>query len=85
MLGVAVPLRGAVATGHPIGLIVMSTVQVGGEATGRSTIAREAPWTAKEIAVQRRVAFQKQGWLECGGPRFGTRDREDGRVYEPQR
>jgi hypothetical protein len=42
---------GVVATGNPIGLIVMSAVQVGGEATGRSTIAREAQQTAKEIAA----------------------------------
>jgi hypothetical protein len=83
--GIAVPLGVAVATGNPIGLIVMRAVQVGGEATGRSTIERETQRTAKEITAQRRVAFQKQGWIECGGPRFGTRDSEDGRAYEPHR
>jgi hypothetical protein len=49
--GVAVPLGVAAATGNPIGLIVMSAVQAGGEATGRSTIAREAQRTAKDIAA----------------------------------
>jgi hypothetical protein len=63
MPGIAVPLGVAVATGNPIGLIVMSAVKVGREATGRSTIEREAQRTAREIAAQPRVAFQKQGWI----------------------
>ena len=85
MPGIAVPLGVAVTTGNPIGLIVMSAVHVGGEATGRSTIEREAEWTAKEIAAPRRVTFQKQDWIEYGGPHFGKRDREDERAYEPHR
>lgn len=61
--GVAVPLVVAATTGNPIGLIVGGAVKLGGEATGKSTIEGEAQRTAKEIADQLRVAFQKQGWI----------------------
>jgi hypothetical protein len=54
-------------------------------ATGRSTIAREAQRTAKEIAVPLGIVFQKQGRIERGGLRFGTRDSADGRADEPHR
>ncbi len=61
--GVAVPLVMAAATGNPIGLIISSALKVEGQASGRTTIEGTAKRTAKEIADQLRVAFQKQGWI----------------------
>jgi hypothetical protein len=61
--GVAVPLVVAAASGNPIGLIVSSAVKAEGEMSGRTTIEGAAKRTAKEIADQLRVAFQKQGWI----------------------
>lgn len=61
--GVALPLAVAVASGNPIGLIVGGALKVGGEVTGETTIEGSAKRTAKEIADQLRVAFQRQGWI----------------------
>jgi hypothetical protein len=61
--GVAVPLVMAAATGNPIGLIVSSAVKAEGQVSGRTTIEGTAKRTAKEIADQLRVAFQRQGWI----------------------
>ena len=63
MPGVMVPLAVFVATANPIGLIVGGALKVGGEVTGSSTIEGSAKRTAKKIADELRVAFQKQGWL----------------------
>jgi len=63
MPGLAVPAVMAVATGNPIGLIVMGAVKAEGQMSGRTTIEGAAKQTAKEIADQLRVAFQKQGWI----------------------
>ena len=51
--GVAVPLALAIASGNPIGLAVSSAMKVEG-AEKR---------TAKEIADQLRVSFQREGWI----------------------
>jgi hypothetical protein len=61
--GTAVPVAVAVASGNPLGLIVSSAAKVGGEVTGKSTIEGAAKRTAKEIADQLRVPFQRQGWI----------------------
>jgi hypothetical protein len=61
--GVMVPLAVTLATANPIGLIVGGAVKVGGEASGSSTIEGSAKRTAKEIADELRVAFEKQGWI----------------------
>jgi len=61
--GLAVPAVMAVATGNPIGLIVMGAVKAEGQMSGRTTIEGSAKKTAKEIADQLKVAFQKQGWI----------------------
>ena len=61
--GVAIPLAVAAASGNPIGLVVSSAAKVEGEVSGRTTIEGAAKRTAKEIADQLRVAFQKQGWI----------------------
>jgi len=59
--GVAVPLVMAAATGNPIGLIISSAVKMEGQASGRTTIEGTAKGTAKEIADQLKIAFQRQG------------------------
>jgi hypothetical protein len=61
--GVIVPLAVAVATDNPIGLLVGTAAHVAGEATGRTTIEGSAKRTAKKIADQLRLAFQRQGWI----------------------
>ena len=61
--GVAVPLAVTLATANPIGLIVGGAMKVGGEATGSSTIKGSAKRTAKKIADELRVSFEKQGWI----------------------
>jgi hypothetical protein len=61
--GMAVPLAVTLATSNPIGLIVGGAAKVGGEVTGRSTIDGAAKQTAKEIANELRVAFQRHGWV----------------------
>jgi uncharacterized protein DUF4410 len=61
--GVAVPAVIAAASGNPIGFIVSSAAKVEGQVSGRTTIEGDAKRTAKEIADQLRVAFQRQGWI----------------------
>ncbi len=61
--GVMVPLAVTLATANPIGLIVGGALKAGGEVTGRSTIEGSAKRTAKKIADELRVSFEKQGWI----------------------
>ncbi len=61
--GVAVPLAVTIATANPIGLIVGGALKVGGELTGKSTIEGTADRTAKKIADELRLAFERQGWI----------------------
>ncbi len=61
--GVVVPLAVTIATANPIGLIVGGALKVGGEVTGSSKITGSAKRTAKKIADELRVAFEKQGWI----------------------
>ena len=61
--GLMVPLAVTIATANPIGLIAGSALKVGGEVTGNSTIEGSAKRTAKEVADELRVAFQKRGWI----------------------
>ena len=61
--GVVAPLAVAIASGNPIGLAVSSTAKIEGQLSGRATIEGSAKRTAKKIADQLRVAFQRQGWI----------------------
>jgi hypothetical protein len=61
--GAAASAAVAVASANPIGLIVGGAAKVGGEVTGQSTIEGAAKRTAKGIADQLRVPFQRQGWI----------------------
>ncbi len=62
--GLVVPLAVFAATANPIGLVVMGSAKVAGEATGRSGIEGAAKRTAGEISDQLRVKFQEQGWIQ---------------------
>lgn len=62
--GVILPLAIFAATANPIGLVVMSTVKVAEEVTGKSKIEGTAKQTAETIADQLRVKFKKQGWIQ---------------------
>ena len=61
--GAAVPAAVYVATANPIGLIVGGAAKASGEVSGSSRIEGVATRTAKKIANELRVAFQKQGWI----------------------
>lgn len=61
--GVAAPAAIAIATGNPIGLIVVGGMKIYGEASGRSTLEGRAKATADEIAQQLRIRFQDRGWI----------------------
>jgi hypothetical protein len=61
--GVLIPIAVVAATGNPIGLIVSTAAKTEGQLSGRTTIEGAGKRTAKEIADQLRVAFQKQGWI----------------------
>ncbi|MBW2243169.1 MAG: DUF4410 domain-containing protein [Deltaproteobacteria bacterium] len=61
--GVLVPIAVTAATANPVGLIVGGAVKVSGEVTGRNKIEASAKRTAKLIADELRVAFERQGWI----------------------
>ena len=61
--GVALPLAITLATANPIGLIVGTGAKAYGEISGSSTIEGSGKRTAKLIAAQLKVAFQRQGWI----------------------
>ena len=61
--GAIVPAAVAIATGNPIGLIVVGGLKLAGESTGRSGLEGRAKATADEIAQQLRVRFQDRGWI----------------------
>jgi hypothetical protein len=61
--GVIVPAAVTIATGNPIGLIVVGGTKVLGEATGRNALEGRARATADEIAEQLRIRFQDRGWI----------------------
>jgi hypothetical protein len=61
--GVVVPAAMTIATGNPIGLIVVGGAKIYSEASGRNTLEGRAKATADEIAQDFRVRFQKRGWI----------------------
>jgi hypothetical protein len=62
--GMVVPAAVAIATGNPVGLIVVGGWKVYGEASGRNTLEGRAKATADEIATQLKVRFQDRGWIQ---------------------
>jgi uncharacterized protein DUF4410 len=61
--GVVVPAAMTIATGNPVGLIVVGGAKIYGEASGRNTLEGRAKATADEIAEQLRIRFQERGWI----------------------
>jgi Domain of unknown function (DUF4410) len=62
--GVAVPAAVAIASGNPIGLIVVGGMKVYGEASGRNTLEGRAKATADAIAEQLKIRFRDRGWIQ---------------------
>jgi len=63
MPGVAAPAAIALATGNPIGLIVVGGMKIYGEASGKNTLEGRAKATADAIAAQLKIRFQDRGWV----------------------
>lgn len=62
--GMVVPAAVAIASGNPIGLIVVGGMKVYGEASGRNTLEGRAKATADAIAEQLKIRFQDRGWIQ---------------------
>ena len=62
--GTFMPAAVAIATGSPIGLIVVGGAKIYGEASGRNTLEGRAKSTADEIAKELRIRFQDRGWIK---------------------
>jgi len=61
--GMVAPAAVAIATGSPIGLIVVGGLKVYGEASGRNTLEGRAKATADAISEQLKIRFQDRGWI----------------------
>src|SRR5262249_24280323 len=61
--GVVVAAAVAIATGNPIGLIVVGGAKLYGEASGRNALEGRAKATSDEMAAQLRIRFQDRGWI----------------------
>jgi hypothetical protein len=62
--GMVVPAAVAIASGNPVGLIVVGGMKIYGEASGRNKLEGRAKATADEIAEQLRIRFQDRGWIQ---------------------
>jgi hypothetical protein len=58
-----VPAAVAIASGNPIGLIVVGGLKVYGEASGRNMLEGRAKSTADAIAAELKIRFQNRGWI----------------------
>ena len=61
--GTVAPAAVAIATGNPIGLIVVGGTKLYGEVSGRNTLEGRAKATADAIAEQLKIRFQDRGWI----------------------
>ena len=61
--GVIVPSAVAIASGSPVGLIVIGGAKLYGEATGKTGLEGRAKSTADEISQQLKIRFQDRGWI----------------------
>jgi Domain of unknown function (DUF4410) len=62
--GMVVPAAVAIASGNPIGLIVVGGLKVYGEASGRNGLEGRAKATADAISDQLKIRFQDRGWIQ---------------------
>ncbi len=63
MPGMVAPAALAIATGNPIGVVVVGGAKLYSEASGRNTIEGRAKATADAIAEQLRIRFRERGWI----------------------
>ncbi len=63
MPGMVAPAALAIATGNPIGVIVMGGAKLYSEASGRNTLEGRAKATADAIAEQLKIRFRERGWI----------------------
>ena len=61
--GVVAPAAVALATGNPIGLIVVGGAKLYGEASGKNGLEGRAKATADAIAEQLKIRFRARGWI----------------------
>src|SRR5262249_5725047 len=61
--GLIVPAAVTIATGNPIGLIVVGGTKLLGETSGRNALEGRAKATADAIAEQLKIRFQDRGWI----------------------
>ena len=61
--GMVMPGAVALATGNPIGLIVVGGMKVYGEESSKNTLEGRAKSTADAIAAQPKTRFQARGWV----------------------
>ena len=61
--GMVMPAAVAIASGDPIGLIVVGGMKIYGETSGKNTLEGRAKATADEISEQLRIRFQDRGWI----------------------
>ncbi len=62
--GMVMPAAVAIASGSPIGLIVVGGLKVYGEASGKNTLQGRAKATADAISDQLKIRFQDRGWIQ---------------------
>jgi hypothetical protein len=61
--GAVVPAAVAIASGNPVGLIVVGGAKIYGEVSGKNTLQGRAKATADAIAEQLKIRFQDRGWI----------------------
>ena len=61
--GTVMPAAVAIASGSPVGLIVVGGAKIYGEVSGRNALEGRAKATADEIADQLKIRFQDRGWM----------------------
>jgi hypothetical protein len=62
--GLVVPAAVAIATGSPVGLIVVGGMKIYGAASGRTALEGRAKSAADEIAAQLKIRFHDRGWID---------------------
>jgi Domain of unknown function (DUF4410) len=61
--GAVMPAAVAIASGNPVGLIVVGGTKLYREATGKNALEARAKATADEISEQLKIRFQDRGWI----------------------
>lgn len=61
--GTVMPAAVAIASGNPVGLIVVGGAKIYGEASGKTGLEGRAKATADEISNQLRIRFEDRGWI----------------------